>query len=344
MAKRAQIEAIRPVLTEIDKDVEVVENAIDAVVSGADKATEVLESGLEKVADVVPEALDRSVHVTADVTRRGVRMFCNPKTMLLILGVSGAVAGATLGVVVYKWQKKRLEKEFEDRLDRELEEMRQFYIRRYKDGKFATPRTAAEKLIEEAADAHTKYSGDEPEEELQSEERTDVPVEKNQRRYDKVVTNAQAKEEIRDHPVTVEATQERNIFVDGKPLVEDDWDAEAEGARRDAGLPYVIAFEEFVENVDEYTQTSLTYYEGDDILADENDEMIQEVDPIVGSDNLTRFGHGSRDPNIVYIRNARLKADYEVGRSTGRFSEEVMGLRHSDSTPRLRKARWRDDE
>jgi hypothetical protein len=341
MAKRAQIEAIRPVLTEIDKDVEVVENAIDAVVSGADKATEVLESGLEKVADVVPEALDRSVHVTADVTRRGVRMFRNPKTMLLILGVSGAVAGATLGVVVYKWQKKRLEKEFEDRLNRELEEMRQFYIRRYKDGKFATPRTAAEKLIEEAADAANRYAGEDLPTE---EERKDIPVEKNQRRYDKVETNAQAKADIQTGPVTIEKTVDHGVLVDGKPLVVEDWDAEAEEAQRRPEAPYVISFEEFNENTYEHSQSTITYYMGDDVLADEKDQLIDDVESVVGTDNLARFGHGSRDPNVVYIRNERLEADYEVTRSTGRFSEQVMGFHHSDASPRLRKARWRDDE
>jgi hypothetical protein len=329
------------VLTEIDKDVEVVENAIDAVVSGADKATEVLESGLEKVADVVPEALDKSVHVTANVTRRGVRAFRNPKTMLLMLSIGGAVAGAALGVVAYKWQKKRLEKEFEERLDRELEEMRQFYIRRYKDGKFATPRTAAEKLIEEAADAANQYAGEDPPTE---EARKDVPVEKNQRRYDKVETNTQARADIQTGPVTIEQTVDNGVLVDGKPLVAEDWDAEAEEARRNPEAPYVISFEEFNENTYEHPQSTITYYMGDDVLADETDQMIDDVESVVGTDNLARFGHGSRDPNVVYIRNERLEADYEVTRSTGRFSEEVMGLRHSDSTPRLRKARWRDDE
>lgn len=343
MAKRAQIDAVRPILTEIDKGATAVEGAIDAVVSGADKATDVLESGLEKAADVVPEVLDNSVHVAADVTKAGVRALRDPRKMIIIFGVTGLAVGAGLGVVAYKILKKRLEKQYEERLDREIDEMRNFYRRRNKSGDFATPQTTAEKLLaEEATEARDAYEGkDEPPKPVVP---TSGPPESTQVRYDKVVTNPQAQQLVKDKVVRVEETTTRNIFVDGKPLVDDDWDAEAEEANRTPEVPYIISFEEFQENSFEHEQTSMTYYEGDDVLADEKDEMIPEIESFVGHDNL-RFGHGSRDPNVVYIRNERTESDYEVQRSTGKFSEEVLGgFRHSDDSPRLRKARWGDDE
>ena len=38
-----------------------------------------------------------------------------------------------------------------------------------------------------------------------------------------------------------------------------------------------------------------------------------------------RFGHGSNDPNVVYIRNDRLKAEYEVLLNSGSYQEEILG-------------------
>lgn len=334
MAKQAQIDAVRPVLNALDKEVTAAEKVIDAVVSGADKATSAMESGLEAVADVVPETLDKTVHVTANVTRRGITAFRDPRKVLILLSISGAVAGAALGVVAYKMQKKRLEKEFEARLERELEEMRLHYLARSKAGEFATPRSAAEALLAkeaiEALDQYQGTSGEKIEEELDKTDEVVVEKAKDGRtRYDKVKTADHIVEDLKDRVVEVEEIVQRNVFVDGKPLVDDEWDAEAEEASRNPEAPYIISIEEYMENAFEHEQTQLTYYAGDGILADEKDGMITEVQAIVGNENLSRFGHGSQDANTVYVRNERTEADYEVTLSTGKFSEEVMGLTHS---------------
>jgi len=344
MAKRAQIEAVRPALTAIDQDVTAVEGAIDAVVSGVDKATDVLESGLEKVADVVPEVLDQSVHVAADVTKSGVRAFRNPKTIVVVLGISCVVAGAGLGVVAYKIAKKRLQKEYEEKLDQDLAEMREFYIRQAKAGKYSTPRSAAEAMLtNDAVETLEKYRAEQKARAEKAEEKPE-PVGPRKIEYSKIVTNEQAKDEMRDNVVQLEETAERNIFVDGRPLVSDDWDAEAEEASRNRAFPYIISQEEFFENTFEHSQNTLTYYEGDEVLADEKDEMIHDPDMIIGEGNI-RFGYGSREANNVYIRNEKMEADFEVVRSTGKYAEEVLGIRHSDErATRLRKARWGDDE
>lgn len=351
MAKQAQIDAVRPVLTDIDKGVTVTEKAIDAIVENSEKVTETLEAGLEKVADVVPETLEKSVEVTAEVAKKGVGSLRNPKTVaVLVIGIS-MVAGAGLGFLGYKLMKKRLEQQYEERMERELDEMRTFYIRRNKKDEYATPATTAEAMqVREAQEALDNYQGKEATSKGASLKvvAKDGDAANEKTRYDKVVTNEEAKAEIRDHVVTVEVEEtpdKRNVFVNGRPLVDDEWNMEAEEARRVPEVPYVINHDEFMENTFEHSQTSLTYFSGDDVLTDERDVMIPDVDSLVGPDSLSRFGHGSRDPRIVYVRNERNETDYEIRLSDGKFAEEVMDFRHSDTpTPHLRKARWGDDE
>ena len=104
--------------------------------------------------------------------------------------------------------------------------------------------------------------------------------------------------------------------------------------------PYVISWEEFAGAAREYDQDTLTYFEGDDVLSDGRDAVVDDVDNIVGAANLLRFGDQSRDNNIVYIRNDKLGLDFEIVRSKGNYAKEVLGfIEHSEPRGRPRKFR-----
>jgi hypothetical protein len=103
---------------------------------------------------------------------------------------------------------------------------------------------------------------------------------------------------------------------------DDHWDYDEEVAQRGPEHPYVIHRDEFFAEEMDYSHSSLMYYKGDDILVDELDVPIYNADKIVGNLN---FGHGSQDPHIVYIRNDRLKAEYEVLLDYGTFAAEILG-------------------
>lgn len=122
-----------------------------------------------------------------------------------------------------------------------------------------------------------------------------------------------------------------------------DFDYEYEVTQRSPDKPYVITQEEFMTNETSFQQTTVTYYEGDDVLADENEQMINEIDRTVGKDNLYRFGAGSGDGKIVYVRNDKLELEIEIIEHTGKFSEEVLGFIQHSEKPRIRKFRG-DDE
>jgi hypothetical protein len=106
------------------------------------------------------------------------------------------------------------------------------------------------------------------------------------------------------------------------------WDYDTERSKRVAGKPYVIHRDEQEEMG--LTQSTFTYYEGDDVLCDERDRVVDARDEILGTDFMEKFGHGSDDPNVVYIRNEDLGVEIEVCRSPNSYAEEVHGFKHSD--------------
>ena len=72
--------------------------------------------------------------------------------------------------------------------------------------------------------------------------------------------------------------------------------------------PYVIAPEDFGD-LDDYETISLIYY-ADQILADDNNVIVDDVEDVVGFDSLSSFGEYEDDS--VFVRNDRLKCDYEI--------------------------------
>lgn len=71
--------------------------------------------------------------------------------------------------------------------------------------------------------------------------------------------------------------------------------------------PYVISPEEFGECG--YEPISLTYY-SDGVLVDENDDLVDDIDEIVGKDFALHFGEYEEDS--IFIRNDSKKCDYEI--------------------------------
>jgi hypothetical protein len=93
-------------------------------------------------------------------------------------------------------------------------------------------------------------------------------------------------------------------------------------------VPYVISLEQFNEEMDYHDKLTLTYYQADDTLVDEDEEIISDVEKLIGSYALSNFGVDSEDPEVVYVRNEKLAVDYEVVRiPNGSYSETVLGER-----------------
>lgn len=88
--------------------------------------------------------------------------------------------------------------------------------------------------------------------------------------------------------------------------------------------PYVISPEEFGE-FEDYERISLSYY-ADQILADEDDEKVEDVDNVVGLESLTHFGEFEDDS--VFVRNDKLKCDYEILLDQRTYSDVIKQRPH----------------
>lgn len=72
--------------------------------------------------------------------------------------------------------------------------------------------------------------------------------------------------------------------------------------------PYIISPEDFAID-DEYTIVNLNYYI-DGVLTDEDDNIVENVDDVVGLENLNHIGEYEDD--ALHIRNENYKCEYEI--------------------------------
>ena len=85
--------------------------------------------------------------------------------------------------------------------------------------------------------------------------------------------------------------------------------------------PYVISPEEFGE-LDNYRTIGLTYF-ADGVLADDDDdEVVEDVDNVVGFDSLNHFGDYEKD--AVHVRNDTMKCDYEILKDRRNYSDVLL--------------------
>ena len=95
----------------------------------------------------------------------------------------------------------------------------------------------------------------------------------------------------------------------------------------DVDRPYVIRPDEYGQFSD-YLTFELTYYD-DGVLADDTDEVVDDIDGVIGYESLKHFGeYDEEDPDILHVRNDRLKADYEIAMVSTKFSDVVGAYTH----------------
>ena len=86
--------------------------------------------------------------------------------------------------------------------------------------------------------------------------------------------------------------------------------------------PYIIDIDEFGEN--ENYDTATLYYYGDGVLADADDEIIEDINKTVGDEALLQLD----EEDCVYVRNDRLEIEYEIVKDLRTYDEATMIIPH----------------
>lgn len=272
-------------------------------------------------------------------------VFRTNKLLVVGVGLLSLAAGAAGGYFVAN---RVLEKKYVEIAEQEIEEAKRFYSAINKVD-YPTPgdmvkdlidtddeevpqaeETDKAKLERDAKEAYLKYTGN-------YKSKGGVTVE------GETITVTETEETEAGEKETVTEVVTHNILVDGKPLDRDDEAWEKEVAERSEDRPYVISEEEFFENEQDFEQWSMTYYAGDDVLTTEKDEVVEDVDAMVGEGNLQKFGHMSKDMHLVYIKNNKRGLDFEIARSRGKYTVEVLGLEDEAAKPATRFRGGSDD-
>lgn len=258
-------------------------------------------------------------------------------------GVVGLGVGTLVGYMFTRKQYNRIEAELA-RVDAETEQIEQYQLD-FKDAALSAEveRRVAEEL-EKRMPAILGPHGlgyettSEPDEETLSALREDHPASVAKR--GRVVSSRARRElepetvightiDIREDPQRVPAAvlplKKRGVVVSvfGEGAG-DEWDYKSEIEARDKTRPYVIHVDEYQgDEMGWDSQSTLTWYEKDSVLTDSHDHPIHNPNEVVGLP--LSFGHGSNDPNVVYVRNERLQAEYEILRDSGSYQEVVLG-------------------
>jgi hypothetical protein len=271
----------------------------------------------------------------------------NNPIVLVAVGAVGLAVGAAAG---YFFAKNQLKSYYEDLSSQEIAEAKEFYSGVYKideNGEDLTPQEMLEKkhgvgavaeavrryqgVVEDDVIAEAKDEQGHPSDEAMDEaqiRKLEAEAKKPKRQYRNPVSEVEeSKEETYEE---YEPSPARNVFEDNS------FNMDEEMAMRSEDSPYIITHDEFYAAEQDYETVELAYFEEDDTLVGEDSKPIENTDEQVGDNNLLRFGSGSKDPNIVFVRNDRLEIDYEIHRSTGSYLEEVLGLMSDDETNSLR--------
>ena len=131
---------------------------------------------------------------------------------------------------------------------------------------------------------------------------------------DAVVKNLNSKPDIIEY-----ASKINNLGYTGSAEKTEESEEESEVEEDMHDEPYVISADEFDE-IEEYEAETLTYY-ADGVLTDWYNEIIDDVEDVVGLDALENFDKYAADGDTVFVRNDSRECDYEIQRDTRNYAD-----------------------
>lgn len=238
------------------------------------------------------------------------------KRWIALGAVTAVVYGAGMAAAGYLYAVKTMTSEFDAALTEEIAAAKRHYAMLYKKDQFASPISSTEDALpieRDAAEAMHLYQGTTKvvENGFNYQQAGFVATE-----FDNAVPEDTGAAEVLTSVFNGESQKA------AEEALERTWKMEM--MQRGDDMPYILRHDEFGE--DHNTQIELTWYAGDDTLADDQDNIIEDPDETVGLYNLKRFGEWSDDPNVVYVRNEARGADFSITRTKASYQVTVAGL------------------
>jgi hypothetical protein len=233
-----------------------------------------------------------------------------------------ATTAAVTAAITYKTASKRLEAQYDARLSEELEDTRKFFAALnekppLEDLAKGLDVQVEEETLETTADQMQVVDPRPPLGNSGGDGGSIVAYNRIAGNY-----NGQDDETADESDQTVEPTV-RNVFHYGEMITSDTIPQEMIDAR-DEAVPYIITAEEYAES--ENASETWTFYADDAVLANEQEEPVDDISGSVGDETLSNFGLGSGDSRVVYVRNERIGMDYEILLHDGNYGEVVHGI------------------
>ena len=89
----------------------------------------------------------------------------------------------------------------------------------------------------------------------------------------------------------------------------------------------IISEREYHEtHMTDYGKVELAFYEEDNALCDDDEELIADPSKFIGDFALSSFGYDGDDPDVVYVRNSKMGNDYCITRVHASYAEMVLGI------------------
>lgn len=223
---------------------------------------------------------------------------------IVIASVVAATAGGVVGgVVTYLTVNKKLRDRYEAKATEEIEDVKRRYsLLRKEDGSLSILQMAQEPSAEVKA-----------------------AVEKGKHLMEQLGYSDGDKDE--EEPVDKTSTT-LSIFDRTVPAPdeEDDEDEDEDDYEVIEGAPFLIAEAEYFENEPEYMLDTLTYYELDDTLTDENNSQIDRVDETIGGRHLHMFKKSNTGKTSLYVRNDDHQTLYEIILVEQSYAAVILGM------------------
>lgn len=235
------------------------------------------------------------------------------KNVLITLGVSAASAAGASAITWFLAQ-KRLEEQYEDRLQEEIRVSVNFILKEMGINNVIVtdedPDIVAARMNEEAADERVSV--------IVAEQGYDSALasEEPEPEVERVFGSQEDKPPLEDLAQRNQTTPYHKVLTPDEPEVTEEDFPEPPPENPDIT---VISRDIFLENPNEWQQDTITYFADDGVL-DVELEFIENHEELIGP-GKPRFGETSGDPKVVYVRNKKLMREFEIISDPGNASE-----------------------